>query len=409
LRYLENKTILFLSNQSYEDRYWTSKQYITQQLIQRNEVLYVDGNYSFGKMVLSLLGKPWIFTLFGRLRKEKDNLWVFTPPPRLPLRNHFRFFSVLHQFILRKSLQRVVRKLNLQVDVFWTFIHTSARLVGHFGENLAIYHCVDDWELLMPTVNMGRPARINADEKALCEKVDLTFCTARSLEQKMALYTPSVFYTPNAADFNFFSQAREAATPVPNDIATLKSPVIGYIGTIAELLELDMLYDVFKEHPEWQLVFIGIAPSNTAMTKISTLENVHILGLKPRTTIPGYLKKIDVTIIPFLQRDIEASISPLKLFEYFAAGKPVVSTALPEIAIHDDVVYLHSNKSEFISGIKKSLERLNDSDFHEKITAKAKENSWQARIILYNKYIHQILSTRERNGKKEQSETCKKT
>ncbi|MCF7839997.1 MAG: hypothetical protein K9N22_04395, partial [Candidatus Marinimicrobia bacterium] len=68
-----------ISGQMLHDRYWTSKQYIAHELIKENRVLYVEANYSFGKLFLGLLGKDWPVTLFGRLNRDESGIDVLTP------------------------------------------------------------------------------------------------------------------------------------------------------------------------------------------------------------------------------------------------------------------------------------------------------------------------------------------
>ena len=97
---LKGKDIILISNQMMDDRYWTSKQYITMELIKKNRVLYVEANYSFGKLISGLLGKKWPVSPFGRMQIKNENLTIMTPFPRLPYRNHFRWIGWLNQKLL---------------------------------------------------------------------------------------------------------------------------------------------------------------------------------------------------------------------------------------------------------------------------------------------------------------------
>src|SRR6056300_832146 len=92
---LQNEDIVLISNQMLEDRYWTSKQYITQELVKANRVLYVEANYSFGKLLMGLLKGTWPVHPLGAFKQKHDKLWVLTPFPRLPFRNHIRFMGWL--------------------------------------------------------------------------------------------------------------------------------------------------------------------------------------------------------------------------------------------------------------------------------------------------------------------------
>ena len=94
---IENQDIILISNQMLNDHYWTSKQYITMELIKKNRVLYVEANYSFGKLFFGIIGNKWPVVPFGRLKIDNDNLSILTPFPRLPYRNHFRWIGWLNQ------------------------------------------------------------------------------------------------------------------------------------------------------------------------------------------------------------------------------------------------------------------------------------------------------------------------
>ena len=111
---IENQDIILISNQMLNDRYWTSKQYITMELIKKNRVLYVEANYSFGKIFTGLMGKKWPVVPFGRLHIENDNLSILTPYPRLPYRNHFRYIGWLNQKLLLLKIRRAIKKLNFE-------------------------------------------------------------------------------------------------------------------------------------------------------------------------------------------------------------------------------------------------------------------------------------------------------
>ncbi|SVC41463.1 uncharacterized protein METZ01_LOCUS294317, partial [marine metagenome] len=178
---VQGKDIILISNQMLDDRYWTSKQYITMELIKNNRVLYVEANYSFGKLLSGMIGKKWPVVPFGRLQYENDNLSVLTPYPRLPYRNHFQWIGWLNQKLLLAKIRRATKKLNFEHPLLWTFLHQTANMIGKLDESVAIYHCVDDWSVLLPMAGMGEPKRIRKDEKKLISCVDVVFRVSAKL------------------------------------------------------------------------------------------------------------------------------------------------------------------------------------------------------------------------------------
>ena len=178
---IENKDIIIISNQMLDDHYWTAKQYITMELIKKNRVLYVEANYSFGKLIFGIMGGKWPTVPFGRLNIENDNLSILTPFPRLPYRNHFRWIGWLNQKLLLKQIKKVMRRLNIEHPILWTFLHQTADLIGKLDESITIYHCVDDWPERFVMENMGRRSIIMDDEKALLESCDLIISVSPKL------------------------------------------------------------------------------------------------------------------------------------------------------------------------------------------------------------------------------------
>ena len=199
---IENQDIIIISNQMLNDHYWTSKQYITMELIKKNRVLYVEANYSFGKLFFGIIGKKWPVVPFGRLKIDNDNLSILTPFPRLPYRNHFRWIGWLNQKLLLNKIRNTIKKLNYKNPILWTFLHQTADLVGKLKESISIYHCVDDWPVLLPMANMGKSDRIREDEIALTSSVDIIFRVSSNLLSQLKMPNPIVFDMPNGVDID---------------------------------------------------------------------------------------------------------------------------------------------------------------------------------------------------------------
>jgi glycosyltransferase involved in cell wall biosynthesis len=105
-------------------------------------------------------------------------------------------------------------------------------------------------------------------------------------------------------------------------------------------------------------VFIGEVGEGDPLTDASLLEklpNVHILGGRPYASLPGYLKAVDVAILPCLINDYTRSMFPMKFFEYLASGRPVVSTKIPALSDYGHVAALCSDSTEFSAAIRAAL------------------------------------------------------
>src|SRR5205807_9747142 len=119
---------------------------------------------------------------------------------------------------------------------------------------------------------------------------------------------------------------------VPEEIAKLPRPILGYFGLIADdWVDVPLLVHLAKRFPQASLVLIG--KTTMDVSALESLPNVHLLGRKPYETLPAYSKGFDVALIPFPVSEVTLNANPLKAREYLAAGLPVVSTPIPEVEV----------------------------------------------------------------------------
>lgn len=176
---------------------------------------------------------------------------------------------------------------------------------------------------------------------------------------------------PNACDYQYFS----GNTGVPEEIQGISRPVIGYIGVMASWCDFDLLSAAAKRLPHCNFVMIGPLYN---VEEVPQLPNLHWLGFKPYEMLASYVNSFDVGIIPFKNTSMTESVNPIKMWEYMAAGIPVVTSALPEAQKYGDLVLHSNNEDEFIDNINRSLY----SDSEEKRRARkwiAEQNSWVER------------------------------
>merc|ERR1711965_627575 len=117
-----------------------------------------------------------------------------------------------------------------------------------------------------------------------------------------------------------------------------------FVGAIdAYKLDLPMLEALVAQHPEWNVVLIGPVGETDPSTDVSGLErfpNVFLLGPKPYEVLPSYLAQADVALLPLQLNEYTRHMYPMKFFEYLAAGRPVVATAIPSLQDQSDVALL---------------------------------------------------------------------
>lgn len=143
-----------------------------------------------------------------------------------------------------------------------------------------------------------------------------------------------------------FRKACSAETTIPEEIAALKKPVIGFHGLVADWVDLKLMRFLALARPEWSFVFVGKLDTDTSV--LQGLPDVHLLGRKDYEQLPAYCKGFDIAVLPFAINELTLAANPLKLREYLAAGLPVVSTAIPEAERLGGLIRIAHTPEEFL-------------------------------------------------------------
>lgn len=179
-----------------------------------------------------------------------------------------------------------------------------------------------------------------------------------------------------------------------NNILAEKKPIIGYYGAFASWFDYEMVKNLAVKRPEYNIVLIGTKYDDTLeKSKIQEIKNIHFLGTREYKVLKNYADKFDVCTVPFLINDITKATSPLKIFEYMALGKPIVTTAMDECKKYKSI-FIANDKEEFIEKIEIAL-KLNkekDKKYFETLKKEALENTWSSKT----KDINNLLIKNEK-------------
>lgn len=208
---------------------------------------------------------------------------------------------------------------------------------------------------------------------------DKVFVVSNYLLDKISERTDNAILLPNAADFELFQKTISE----PDDLKSISKPRIIYVGVTEETFDVKLIRKCALSRPNYSFIFVG--KRSTKLNSIISLENVFVLGPKSHDDIPDYLKCSDVAIIPFLKIPIVETLNPIKLYEYLAAGLPVVSTKWKEIESINPPIYF-AERDNFVKKIDLAIkERDKGKDKRIKF---AKENSWAERY----RFVKETLS-----------------
>jgi glycosyltransferase involved in cell wall biosynthesis len=311
---------------------WTgdplSKTHLMRLFARDNRVLWVN---SIG-MRAPTASKADISRSFKKLaavatpvREVEPNIFVLSPLA-IPAYGSPRI-RALNRHLLRFQVKRAMRHLGFSRPINYVFLPSAAVIAGRLGEELVIYHCVDEYAAFSD-IEAGPMLEL---EKQLMARADLVITSAELLYQSKMQHNPRTVLVRHGVDHTHFRRALDPATVVPDDLARLPRPHIGFFGLIADWVDLELLAEVAKRFSSGSLVMLG--KTTTDVSALASLPNVHFLGRKPYDLLPAYCKGFDVALMPFRINELTLNANPLKVREYLAAGLQVVSTAIPEVEV----------------------------------------------------------------------------
>jgi len=300
---------------------------------------------------------------------------------------------MMNRQLLRQQILWATRKLGFKNYLSWSFLPASAPVSGTLGEELVVYHCVDEFSAFADT--NGR--HIAEMEDQLLRKADLVITSAERLRANKAKVNPHTVLVRHGVDYRHFVKATEAGTQVPEDLAKLPKPVVGFFGLVAEWLDYEALEAVAKAHPEGSVALIGkVAPDVDPAVLKALPSNVHLLGRKRYEDLPGYCKGFDVSILPFKQNELTLNANPLKVREYLAAGIPCVATALPEVE-KVGLCKLAKTTEDYVRGVAEALKE--GAGPSKERAEKIFHESWDARVDEIRGFVTQALARKEVEGR----------
>lgn len=299
---------------------------------------------------------------------EADDVQLagLVPPRILPwhdvrLIRHFNTRSVLRD--VRAAL---VRSGQQRRPILVSATPAIPDVVRQLDAVVKIYFCLDDYGEL-PGVDKDLVLPL---ERETLSAVDAVVATAKSLVATKLAPSGRGFQLPQGVNYDHFAHARA----VPEDIATIPRPRIGFAGQLGLDCDLELLRVLAIAHPEWSVVLVGGVDVDT--TRLA-LPNVHILGHRPYTLLPAYVQAFDVGIIPYVLNSWTRAVDPLKTLEYLAAGLPVVSLPIPEITKYSPPVRIARGHVAFVEAVAAALAEPTCAAAERR--AVAREHTWERR------------------------------
>lgn len=387
---LHNRNILCMSNPSWDGDYAKTIVEMMRLFAVENKVLYIENPATWLDVWRFLRRKEWgklklLFSSGARKIVEGEAvIHVANPGPVLPVNflPHNFLYKILLRWnngLVRRRVKRMLRNLGMEEQL----IHINAfnpmlarNIMGHLKESVTLYYCYDEIEAAAYMKDHGTFIEPN-----LLRKADLTVVSSEGLYEKKKPKAKRIALVKNGVDFDLFSKGFKEEKP--------EKPLIGYIGSIDDRMDLDILRFCMEAHPEWTFEFVGRVNDEAVKEFLKSMPNIQLRGSHNTDKLPGFLEHYSAGIIPFVRNEFTKGIYPLKINEYLAAGLPVVLTKFGMLDEFESVASICISKESFLEALEKEI-KSDTSGKRKKRRTFASNNAWKARAEVLSSEIEKI-------------------
>lgn len=265
------------------------------------------------------------------------------------------------------TLQRLLGSLGFQNTILWSYLPTYVGAFLSHSWATKVFDAVDDWGT-HPSYKKLR-GRIENNYHVIAQHADHVFTVSKELMEKFDDH-PSVHWIPNGVDIERFSSP--LASPYPAD----QTVRIVYVGVIQGRFDADILSYIASRRPTYHFYLIGPIWPDAHLEALKRISNVHYLGFLPSNQIPPYLFNATVGIVPHRNNSLVASMNPMKIYEYLAAGLPVVSTPVNGFSGFNGVS-IAATAEAFLSSVDAAVTR---PPSRELLHASMQQHTWSSRV-----------------------------
>ncbi len=355
-------------------------QQLAERLASLDRVLFVEPAKNLFSLLRSQRVRSLSFGWMSGARRIGQNLFVYAPPPSLPLRSVFRPINRLAYGALGCSVGRIARRLGFQDIVLWAGYPNVVDAIGGVSPATVCYDCADRHSESHKAV--GRK-NLEAMEEELCRRADVVFAASEGLCRLMKSYSKNVLLLPNGSDPNVCESAQE----LPRDMEGVKGPILGFVGALNHRVDADLIEYVASVRRQWSLVLVGPCDKDIGR-KLEGIDNVHLFGRRDYEEIHSYIASFDACLLPFKVNEYVVCSDPVKTYDYLSLGKPIVSVDFPHARRFEGLIRIGEDYEGFVRCIEDVLCHRDEGLKVERRKV-AEENSWDNRVEI----IRDILAT----------------
>ncbi len=373
-------TIVFVSLEPW-DEIWRRNQFVCDGLLRKStvtKILFVqppfDNSYALRTRNLNKIRKaPSIVDggYSGRLK-------LFTPTKWFP--NSLPIGRELNEKHLRGQIKRAMRDLNWIATDLWINQHEAAHLLGEGIAANTLYDITDDWTQF--SGNRSQLDLITKQDALLCKACDhVIVCSKQLFDDKAKLVDLyRLHLIPNGVHVEHYESVADTSLPVHKIAEHWTKPIFGYTGTIhGDRVDVSLIASVAKAYPTATIAMVGPNLLDlVAQQELDRFSNIVFTGSRPYADLPDIMRAFDVCMVPHLVTPFTESLNPIKLWEYLAAGKPIVSTNVAGFRDFASLVSIARTHEEFVNELSAALTTDKSSSLDRQDVAH--QHSWDSRL-----------------------------
>lgn len=380
---IRGRDIVVVGLQPWDIRIGSNCKNIAIELAKHNRVLYVNAPIDWATRIRqrkepAMIRRLEILKSGNNLVPVGGQIWNLYPANIIhsinwiPHQGLFRLLNLRNNQKFAADIRAAIKALDFRDIILFndSDMLRSFHLPELLQPAISIYYSRDNLMAVPYFHKHGREL-----EPLLMAKSTLVCANSEYLANIGRRYNPYSFNIGQGCDLSLFDPVRKGA--IPEDLAAITRPIIGYIGAILSYrLDLQLLEQICQKKPEWSFVFVGKEDEGFAGSALHGMENVHFLGLKKEDQLPTYLAYFDVAINPQSINAMTEGNYPRKIDEYLALGKPVVATATVTMSLFRDHVYMGRTSGDYIELIGRAI-REDHPQLAERRIQFARTHTWE--------------------------------
>ncbi len=360
--------------------------------------------YQRPQHLLSRLAQRWrvVFIEEPMPNEAEQRIEILEPAPGVEVwRPHVQGealgFHDDHISVLQRLIGQAIRERKVSDYWVWFYTPMAVPLAAELSPRGMVYDCMDELTLFK-----NAPRQLVQRENVLFKEADLVFTGGPSLYNAKRGRHPSVHCFPSSVDAQHFSSV-QGEHPLQAGIAR---PRLGYCGVIDERINMELVSALAQAHPEWQVMMIGpvvkIDPAG-----LPRHPNIHWLGQQGYQDLPAFISGWDVCLMPFALNEATRFISPTKMLEYMACGRPTVSTSIRDVVEpYGHLISIADTPADYVAACETILARsAAEQKAHTEALAQAiARTSWDKTARAMGELIVQADRARHEQAQAEQEE-----